>query len=191
MKETNDIPISYFDMVHSSLPEFKAKHEKYGPTLLTLRLYSIYEQIFIKLKRLRTIQEKGQQLVADSIEDDFSGIFNYSIFLKIKIYSLKNNIDLEKEYPKNPVPFYELALEELTELYGKKNHDYGEVWREMRISSMIDLMLIKTLRFAQIFDSQKIAIEAKYDDFNEIANDIANYAVFCKVRIQTGADPMK
>lgn len=183
--------ITYADMVRSSLPEFEEKHKKYGPTLTVLRLYSILEQIFIKVSRIRTIQEKKAQLVQDSIEDEFSGIFNYSIFLKIKIRCLKNNLDLDMLYKKDPVALYKGALTELENLYAKKNHDYGEVWREMRVSSMVDLMLVKTLRFAQISDDESREEKDKLNDYDEIASDIANYAVFCKVRIAEGYNPMK
>lgn len=183
--------IIYDDMVISGLPEFKEKHKKYGPTLLVLRLTSINEQIFIKIKRIRTIQERKVQKVTDSLEDEFSGILNYSIFLKIKIHCLLNDLDLDSIYEEKGGELYENAVKELTELYSKKNHDYGEVWRDMRISSMIDLMLVKSLRFLQIADTEDMDKTKQLHEFDEIASDIANYATFCKVRIAEGADPMR
>lgn len=183
--------VNYIDMVFSGLPEFKEKHKKYGPTLLALRLNSINEQIFIKISRIRTIQDLKTQKVQDPIDVEFSGILNYSIFLKIKIHCELTDQDIDMVYIEKGIELYENAVNELSDLYSKKNHDYGEVWRDMRITSMTDLMLVKSLRFVQIADTPIMDKTSRLNDFNEIASDIANYAVFCKVLIAEGIDPMR
>jgi hypothetical protein len=159
---------------------FKKKTIDYGTAWRILRLPSITDQIFIKAQRIRSIQEKGNQKVNDPIADEFIGIINYCIIALIQI-SLKNDDRLE------------LAVEELESLYEHwasatrnlledKNHDYGEAWRDMRVSSLTDLILQKLLRVKQIENNAGKTLVSEGIDANY--QDMINYAVFALIHLQ-------
>jgi Domain of Unknown Function (DUF1599). len=158
---------------------FRKKTLDYGTSWRIMRLASITDQIFIKAQRIRSVQEKGSQKINDPLEDDFVGIINYSLIALIQI-SFKDDERME-------LPFEELEKHydqwvDLTRgLLENKNHDYGEAWRDMRVSSMTDIILMKLLRLKQIEDNQgktlvSEGIEANYQD-------MINYAVFCLIKM--------
>jgi hypothetical protein len=158
---------------------FKKKTQDYGTAWRILRLPSITDQIFIKAQRVRSIQENGIQKVNDPIEDEFVGIINYCLIALIQI-SYKNDSRLEIPYAEFE-PLYDKWAEDTRSLLENKNHDYGEAWRDMRISSMTDIILMKLYRVKQIEDNQGITmvsegIEANYQD-------MINYAVFCLIKL--------
>lgn len=145
-----------------------------------MRLSSITDQIFIKAKRIRSIQEKGTQKIADDILSEFIGIINYCFIALMQI-------DLEKEReealhlaPDLLSQMYEQRAEKNLELLNHKNHDYGEAWRDMRVSSMTDQILMKLLRIKQIEDNQGQTIVS--EGVETIYQDIINYAVFCLIQ---------
>lgn len=160
---------------------FVKKTKDYGTSWRILRLTSITDQIFIKAKRIRSIQENTVQKVADNIQDDFIGIVNYSVMAIIQI-------ELQAEEVKD----LNLAADFINERYAKvvsetlalleaKNHDYGEAWRDMRISSITDIILMKILRTKQIEENEgrtliSEGVQANYQD-------MINYAVFCLIKL--------
>jgi hypothetical protein len=158
---------------------FRKKTIDYGTAWRILRLSSITDQIFIKAQRIRSIQEKGSQKVADPIVDEFVGIINYCLIALLQI-SFREDERME-------IPFEDLEAQydrwanETRGLLENKNHDYGEAWRDMRVSSMTDIVLMKLLRVKQIEDNEghtlvSEGIEANYQD-------MINYAVFCLIKL--------
>tara|TARA_R110002072_G_scaffold253134_1_gene412017 strand:- start:63251 stop:63796 length:546 start_codon:yes stop_codon:yes gene_type:complete len=169
----------YREVISRCKELFRKKTIDYGTAWRIFRLSSITDQIFIKAQRIRSIQEKGSQKVNDPIEDDFVGIINYCLIALLQISYLKDE--------RMEIPFEELEsaydhwVNETRGLLENKNHDYGEAWREMRVSSMTDIILMKLLRTKQIEDNQgqtlvSEGIEANYQD-------MINYAVFCLIKL--------
>lgn len=156
---------------------FEKKTKDYGTAWRILRLPSITDQIYIKAQRIRSIQEKGKQKIADGIEGEFIGIINYCIMALIQIeYAQDERMELPTE---ETVQAYHKHIEETVNLMLNKNHDYGEAWRNMRVPSMTDIILMKLLRVKQIEDNQgetlvSEGVEANYQD-------MINYAIFCLI----------
>ena len=173
--------LKYFDeIIEKCKAIFLKKTADYGTSWRILRPASLTDQLFIKAMRLRSIEEKGTQKVADNIVEDYMGIINYSIIAMIQ---------LELEDDGN----YDLAIDKVEKLFDQqvrmtrglleaKNHDYGEAWRDMRISSMTDLMLMKLLRIKQIENNDGKTLISEGLDANY--RDIINYAIFALILIQ-------
>ena len=159
---------------------FIKKMSDYGSAWRILRLPSLTDQIFIKAQRIRQLQENSVRKVDEGEKSEFIGIINYSIMALIQ---------LELGFVENP----DLNTEEATKLYDKhiaitkelmenKNHDYGEAWRDMRISSLTDLILQKLLRVKQIEDNKGKTIVSEGIDANY--QDMINYAVFAMIHME-------
>lgn len=161
---------------------FEAKTSDYGTAWRILRPSSLTDQLFIKANRIRTIQETNESKVDEGIESEFIGIVNYSLMAIIQC-GLSNSHAME--LPKQEaIDRYRSAFEETRQLMIRKNHDYGEAWRDMRVSSLTDLILMKVLRVKQIEDNNgktKVSegVEANYED-------MANYALFALVLLARG-----
>ncbi len=138
----------YNEVIATCKALFEKKTRDYGTAWRILRLPSITDQIFIKAQRIRSIQEKGTQRVDDSIKDEFIGIINYCIIALIQM-RLQNSTSLDMTFEELET-FYDEASKDTLELLQNKNHDYGEAWREMRITSITDIILMKLLRVKQI-----------------------------------------
>ncbi len=158
---------------------FVKKMSDYGSAWRILRLPSLTDQIFIKAQRIRQLQENSVRKVDEGEKSEFIGIINYSIMALIQ---------LELGFVETP----DLNTEEATELYDKhiaitkelmenKNHDYGEAWRDMRISSLTDLILQKLLRVKQIEDNKGKTLVSEGIDANY--QDMINYAVFAMIHM--------
>ena len=165
---------------------FEKKTRDYGTSWRVLRLPSMTDQIFIKANRIRSIQESGENMVGDSVRGEFVAMVNYAVMALIQIDLTKQDQTAAAQPP------LELPLDEAMSLYDKhvsaildlmmlKNHDYGEAWRQMRIASMVDLILMKLLRIKQIEDNhgQTIVSEGPEGGYT----DIVNYSLFCLVRM--------
>jgi hypothetical protein len=156
---------------------FRKKTLDYGTAWRILRLPSITDQIYIKAQRIRSIQEKGTQKVEDAVEGEFVGIINYCIIALIQIdLALEERLELTYQELE---PLYDKWVEQTLQLLTNKNHDYGEAWRNMRVSSITDIILMKLLRVKQIEDNQgktliSEGIQANYQD-------MLNYAVFALI----------
>jgi hypothetical protein len=169
-----------FDQAATSCKEiFIKKMKDYGSAWRVLRTSSITDQILIKAQRIRSIEDKGTQKVEEGIQSEFIGIVNYAIIGLIQL-GLGND------------PRMELALDEATRLFDKyifsakdlmenKNHDYNEAWREMRVSSLTDLILMKLLRVKQIEDNKGSTLISEGIDANYY--DMINYAIFALIRL--------
>ena len=159
---------------------FSRKNEDYGPAWRVLRPSSITDQIFIKANRIRTIQETGQNKVGESIEGEFGAMINYCVMALIQLRAPK---DLPMELSEaEAVKWYDEVISEATALMEKKNHDYGEAWRDMRVSSLTDMILIKLLRIKQIEDNDGKTLISEGVDGNYF--DILNYSVFALIHLQ-------
>lgn len=158
---------------------FAKKTQDYGTAWRVLRLASITDQIFIKAQRIRSIQEKGAQKVEDPIKDEFIGIINYCIIAMMQI-EMGNSADMEIAFEKLE-PLYDKAVEETLGLLQNKNHDYGEAWRDMRVSSITDIILMKLLRVKQIEDNAGKTLVSEGVKANY--QDMINYAVFALIKL--------
>ncbi|SIS86264.1 DUF1599 domain-containing protein [Belliella pelovolcani] len=158
---------------------FKKKTIDYGTAWRILRLPSITDQIFIKAQRIRSIQDKGNQKVNDPISDEFVGIINYCLIALIQISMLEDE-RLELSYEELE-PLYDQWVNATRGLLENKNHDYGEAWRDMRVSSMTDIILMKLYRVKQIEDNQGQTIVSEGIEANY--QDMINYAVFCLIKL--------
>lgn len=162
---------------------FQKKHQDYGSAWRILRLPSITDQIYIKAQRIRSIQEKGTQKVAEDISSEFVGIINYCIMAMIQLQLAQQDAPLEMSW-QALAALYDEAVSHNKQLLENKNHDYGEAWRNMRISSMTDLILMKLLRIKQIEDNQGKTLVS--EGVLSIYQDMLNYAVFCLIKMQAG-----
>ncbi|MCB0653086.1 MAG: DUF1599 domain-containing protein [Saprospiraceae bacterium] len=158
---------------------FLKKHEDYGTSWRILRPSSLTDQMYIKAQRIRSIEEKSTQLVEDSIEGEYWALVNYGIIALVQL-SLPPEAPLEME-TEEIIPLYDHFAHETRELMIRKNHDYGEAWREMRISSITDLILAKILRIKQIEDNKGKTIASEGLDANYM--DIIIYAIFALIKL--------
>lgn len=175
-----DTTTQYDQIIATCKNLFERKLKDYGCAWRILRLPSLTDQIFIKAQRLRSIQEKKTQKVADDINGEFIGIINYSIMTLIQLeLGIAEQPDLNVE---KAVELYTKHSEATKQLMLDKNHDYGEAWRDMRISSLTDLILQKLLRVKQIEDNQGKTEVSEGVDANY--QDMINYAVFALILIE-------
>lgn len=157
---------------------FEKKMHDYGSAWRILRLQSLTDQIFIKAQRIRSIENKGSQKVADSIEGEFIGILNYSVMALIQLdKGIADQPDMDIDSALNA---FDSEVAETKQLMTAKNHDYGEAWREMRISSYTDLILQKLLRIKQIEDNSGKTLVSEGLEANY--RDMINYAVFALIK---------
>lgn len=172
--------IEYRQVISYCKALFDKKNKDYGTSWRILRLPSLTDQIFIKAQRIRSIQEKGAQRIEDGIEGEFIGIINYCIIALIQ-KSLESSDQMEFTHEELSA-FYDQQVETTLELLRNKNHDYGEAWRDMRISSMTDLILMKIFRTKQIENNQGVTLVSEGVEANY--QDMLNYAVFCLIKFK-------
>ena len=158
---------------------FIKKMLDYGSAWRVMRNPSIVDQIFIKTQRIRTIDDKGTQKIKEDIGSDYIGIVNYSIIGLIQL-ELENDTrqDISVEEAGKLFDKFSLQAKSLME---NKNHDYGEAWRDMRTSSMTDLILMKILRIKQIEDNKGETLVSEGVAANYY--DMINYAVFALIKM--------
>ena len=156
---------------------FVNKMNDYGSAWRILRLPSLTDQIFIKAQRIRSLQENDVRKVDEDEKSEFIGIINYSIMALIQLdLGVVDQPDLK---PEKATLLYDEKVKLTKDLMENKNHDYGEAWREMRISSLTDLILQKLLRVKQIEDNKGKTIVSEGIDANY--QDMINYAVFALI----------
>jgi len=156
------------------------KTQDYGTAWRVLRPSSLTDQIYIKASRIRSIQEKGKMKVDEQIDDAFRAIVNYSLMAMIQLEYAVEAEKYEIETDKL-MRLYDGYVRETRQLMMDKNHDYGEAWRDMRVSSMTDLILMKLLRVKQIEenDGKTIVSEGLKANYQ----DIMNYAIFALIQL--------
>ena len=158
---------------------FEKKTKDYGTAWRILRPSSLTDQIFIKAQRIRTIQETGENKVGEDIEGEFIAIVNYCIMAIIQLEDIAD-LPLEMSADK-AIKLYDEYANNAKELMEKKNHDYGEAWRDMRVNSLTDLILMKLLRVKQIEDNKGKTIISEGIDANYY--DMLNYSVFALIHL--------
>jgi len=152
----------------------------YGSAWRILRLTSLTDQIFIKAQRIRGLQTNKERKVDEGEFSEFIGIINYSIMSLIQIEKgVVESPDLSLE---QAIELYDINFSETKSLMENKNHDYGEAWREMRVSSLTDLIIQKILRIKQIEDNQGKTLVSEGIDANY--QDMINYSVFALIHLQ-------
>ncbi|KFC22800.1 DUF1599 domain-containing protein [Epilithonimonas lactis] len=162
---------------------FQKKMKDYGTAWRVLRPSSITDQIYIKVNRIRTLQMTDVKMVDESEEDEFIAIINYSIIGLIQLE--KGFSDELNANPEETMALYNSYAQKAKDLMERKNHDYGEAWREMRISSITDLIYQKVLRTKQIEDNNGATLVSEGLDANYF--DMLNYAVFCLIKMEVGS----
>ena len=173
--------IQEYDLVMAKCKDiFIKKMKDYGCAWRILRLSSLTDQIFIKAQRIRSIEmNDGHQKVGEDIRNEFIGIVNYSIITLIQLEKgIAEQPDMETEEIE---AMYNKLAKEANELMQAKNHDYGEAWRDMRVSSLTDLILQKLLRVKQIEDNKGETLISEGIDANYF--DIINYAIFALIKL--------
>ena len=176
MNQTN---LEYTNVINVCRDIFSKKTKDYGTAWRILRPSSLTDQIFIKAQRIRTIQETGENKVGEDIEGEFIAIVNYCVMaiIQIKEAELKD-LELSEDMANS---LYNKYVDEAQELMAKKNHYYGEAWRDMRVSSLTDLILMKILRVKQIEDNKGATLISEGIDANFF--DMLNYAVFALIHL--------
>jgi hypothetical protein len=158
---------------------FLKKMKDYGSSWRILRPSSLTDQIFIKAQRIRTIEEKGVQKIDDDIKGEFIGILNYSIIALIQLEL--NNYD-QLELPLEVADAsYTRHAKHAKELMEAKNHDYGEAWRDMRVSSFTDMLLVRIMRIKQMEDNKGITLASEGIESNYY--DMINYCIFALIKM--------
>jgi len=169
----------YKEVIAACKALFAKKTHDYGTAWRVLRLPSITDQIYIKAQRVRSIQEKGVQKVEDTIKDEFIGIINYCIIAMMQM-KLRDSGELDLAFERLE-PMYDEEVSTTYDLLQNKNHDYQEAWRDMRVSSMTDIILMKLLRVKQIEDNSGKTLASEGVKANY--QDMINYSVFCLIKL--------
>ncbi|KLT69840.1 MULTISPECIES: DUF1599 domain-containing protein [Flavobacterium] len=179
MKNTS---LEYDSVVTVCRTLFINKMKDYGSAWRILRLPSLTDQIFIKAQRIRSLQENEIRKVDEDESGEFIGIINYSIMALIQLeLGVVDQPDLDVE---KATELYDAKIKLTKELMEAKNHDYGEAWRDMRVSSLTDLILQKLLRVKQIEDNKGKTLVSEGIDANY--QDMINYSIFALI-----LNPMK
>ena len=169
----------YWSSIAQCRDIFEKKMRDYGSAWRILRPSSLTDQIYIKASRIRTLQETGESKVGEDIAGEFIGVINYSVMALIQLdigASEESDMDLDKA-----LALYDEKVKITYELMERKNHDYGEAWRDMRVSSLCDLILMKLLRVKQIEDNDGSTLISEGVDANY--QDMLNYAVFAMIQM--------
>lgn len=172
-----DTDQQYDDVVATAEKIFESKTKDYGTSWTVLRPISIVDQLYIKAKRIRTIQETGVQKVADDVSGEFQGLINYGA---IGLIQLQRGSGPEEIAPAEASKKYHDALQSARETMLAKNHDYGEAWRDMTLEGLTDLILMKLLRIRQILANDGKTLISEGIDAGYI--DIINYAAFALIK---------
>ena len=160
---------------------FEKKTRDYGTSWRILRLPSLTDQIFIKANRIRSIQESGENHVGDDVRGEFVAMVNYAVMALMQ-QELEAAANSQLDLPLDEaMSLYDSHMRRTIDLLADKNHDYGEAWRQMRISSMVDLILMKLRRIKQIEDHQGRTLVSEGVEGGYM--DIINYSLFCLVRM--------
>jgi hypothetical protein len=158
---------------------YQKKTHDYGTSWRVLRPKSLTDQLYIKAQRIQTLEEASTQMVEDDIQGEFIGLVNYAIMGLIQM-ELKDYANLELT-ESEAISLYDKHAKEIKDLMMAKNHDYGEAWRNMRVSSFTDLILMKLLRIKQIEDNQGKTLISEGIDAGY--RDIVNYSIFALIKL--------
>ena len=169
----------YTHVLNACREVFLKKNQDYGTSWRLFRPSSLTDQIYIKAQRIRNIEETGRNAVGDDVRGEFMGIVNYSLIALIQLHYIV--LQKDPEGIEEIAKVYDEWAEKTRDLMLLKNTDYSEVWREMRISSFTDMILVKIARIKQIEDNAGKTSVSEGADANY--QDIINYAIFALIRL--------
>lgn len=170
----------YNAVVHACQDIFIKKAKDYGTSWRVMRPKSLTDQMYIKAKRIRTIEEAGSQQIEDSIASEFMALVNYGYMALIQL-NASSDLLIELS-PEATNRLYDEVAEDVRSLMIAKNTDYGEAWRDMRVSSFTDLIMTKLHRIKQIEDNQGSTLISEGVDGNY--KDIINYSIFALIQMK-------
>jgi len=177
MQENTNTVKSYHEVIDRAKNVFLKKTQDYGTSWRVLRPISVVDQIFIKARRIRNLQEGILPLVADDISTELVGIINYGIIGLMQMHLQHDDME---DLPVNAVnALYDNFVANTLSLMQQKNNDYGEAWRAMSEESFADLILMKLNRMKQIIRNEGKTLISEGLDANYM--DIINYAVFALI----------
>jgi hypothetical protein len=177
-----DTNVQYDEAVRSCRDIFIKKTRDYGTSWRVLRTISIADQLYIKARRIRTLQESSQQRVGEDKAGEFRAMVNYGV---IGLIQLSLDATAPEELTEATVGrYYDEKMAAARAVMLDKNHDYGEAWREMSQESFADLILMKILRIRQIVANNGKTLISEGIDSNYI--DIINYSLFALILIAEG-----
>lgn len=184
----------YLNIIQICRDLFLKKAQDYGTSWRIMRTSSITDQLFIKAQRIRTLEEKGVSKVGEGIEDEFVAIINYCIIgmIQLELGAPKASESLDESIIDNQLPLsqvtqlYDQAVQETKDLMEAKNHDYGEAWRDMRVTSLTDMILTKLHRTREIEnnDGKTLVSEGVKANYQ----DMMNYAIFALIQLGLAGD---
>jgi hypothetical protein len=178
----NKTSIEYDAVIQKCRTVFINKNADYGSSWRIMRISSIIDQIYIKANRIRTIEDNGTMKVNEGIEPEFMGIINYCIMGLIQLEMVDDKqMDLPIETIATLYNKYVLQTKTLME---EKNHDYGEVWRNMLVTTFTDMQLMRVQRMKQILENKGNTIASEGIESNLM--DMINYAVFALIKLASG-----
>jgi hypothetical protein len=191
MKE-NTTNYQYDIQIEGTKTIFIQKTHDYGPSWVAFRLTSLTDQMMIKAKRIRKLEVlKGEAFIPEGVESEYRGILNYAVMALLKL--LYNEFSEPEEYEKSVYSNLEMleqtfseVINNAKELMNKKNHDYGEAWREMRITSITDQILVKLYRIKAIENNDGILVISEGLESHYF--DILNYCVFALIKLHEGSN---
>jgi hypothetical protein len=186
----------YLEVLQECKDIFVRKNEDYGTSWRLFRPSSLTDQLFIKAQRIRNVEDSGTNNVGDDLRSEFLGIVNYSLMALIQLELQKTPSATLAELASPEKEKAQKSMQEIIRMYDDwgnktmnlmllKNSDYSEVWREMRISSFTDMILVKLARIKQIEDNSGKTTVSEGVDSNY--QDIMNYAIFALIRMSENA----
>lgn len=177
---TNNTEEQFKDVMQECRTLFEKKLHDYGASWRILRPTSLTDQLYIKAKRIRSLEITGSSLVGEGIRPEFLALINYGIVGLIQLEKgFVDNVDIT---PEEAINLYDTYAEKSLQLMLKKNHDYGEAWRSMRISSYTDFILTKIQRVKEMEDLHGATLVSEGVDSNYM--DIINYACFGAIKMK-------
>lgn len=168
----------YDNIVAACREVFVKKTKDYGTSWRIMRIPTVTDQLYIKAKRIRTIDEKGEQRIGDDVSSEFMACVNYGIIGLIQLAMDEDEIELSTQ---KAMELYDSKAQDVRNLMIDKNHDYGEAWRDMRIPSFTDMILTKLHRVKQIEANNGKTLISEGIDANYM--DIINYAIFALIKL--------
>lgn len=175
-----DTSKEYNEVIDTCRSLFQKKMKDYGSAWRILRLPSLTDQIFIKAQRIRGLQQNKHQRVDEGQVSEFIGIINYCIMALVQLE--KGVVEQPDIEVAEALELYDQKIAVTKQLMMDKNHDYGEAWRDMRVTSLTDLIIQKLLRVKQIEDNQGKTLVSEGIDANY--QDMINYAVFAMIHLE-------
>jgi hypothetical protein len=189
-----DVTDNFDNIIKTCRSIFKDKMNDYGPTWAVFRWESLVDQVWIKAKRIRTLEENRDKcLVPEGRQEEYLGIINYSIIALLKIYYRDDIPDSLQVVETGDLDFietdvllelYDKVTSRIRQLLEKKNHDYGDAWKQMSIYSITDQVFVKLLRIKNILkNDRKLKVS---EDIDAQFSDIINYCVFGIIKLAGG-----